>query len=216
NGINYIAEVWVNGHQVGEIKGAFARGIFDVTSVVEVGKPNALAVHVLPQPHPGATHEKTIATGTGLNGGVTASDGPTFLCSIGWDWIPTIRDRDTGLWQDVVLSATGPVVIEDPYVVTELPLPRTDTADLTVKTVVRNVTDTPQAGVLSGIGDGISFQQPLSLGPKEARLVTLSPATTPALHLRKPRLWWPNGFGPQNLYTLHLTFAAKDTLSDSR
>ena len=115
-GINYIAEVWVNGRQVGTIQGAFARGIFDVTPDVAVGKPNGLAVHVFPQPHPGATHEKTVATGTGPNGGVTGLDGPTFLCSIGWDWIPTIRDRDTGIWQDVVLSATGPVVLPDPAI----------------------------------------------------------------------------------------------------
>ncbi len=141
-GINYIAEVWVNGRQVGTIKGAFTRGIFNVTPCVTVGGANALAVHVWPQPHPGATHEKTIATGTGRNGGVTGLDGPTFLCSIGWDWIPTIRDRDTGIWQDVFLSATGPVVVQDPYVTSDLPLPRTDTADLTVQATLRNVTDT--------------------------------------------------------------------------
>ncbi len=45
----------------------------------------------------------------GKNGGITASDGPTFLCTLGWDWIPGIRDRDTGIWQKVFLSATGPV-----------------------------------------------------------------------------------------------------------
>ena len=47
----------------------------------------------------------------GKNGGITAMDGPTFLCTIGWDWIPAIRDRDTGIWQNVFLSATGPVAI---------------------------------------------------------------------------------------------------------
>ena len=166
-GINYIAEVWVNGRQVGTIKGAFTRGIFNVTPCVTVGAANALAVHVRPQPHPGATHEKTIASGTGPNGGVTGLDGPTFLCSIGWDWIPTIRDRDTGIWQDVILSATGPVVVQDPYVTSDLPLPRTDTADLTVQATVRNVTDTPQAGMLTGTIDGTSFKQDVSLAPNE-------------------------------------------------
>jgi beta-galactosidase/beta-glucuronidase len=85
NGINYTAEVWVNGKTVGSVKDAFARGIFDVTSNVVVGGKNVVAVHISPQPHPGETHEKTIATGTGLNGGITAIDGPAFLCTIGWD-----------------------------------------------------------------------------------------------------------------------------------
>jgi len=216
HGINYIAEVWVNGHRVGTIKGAFARGVFDVTSLVVVGGVNALAVHVLPQPHPGETHEKTMATGTGLNGGITASDGPTFLCTIGWDWIPTIRDRDTGIWQEVTLSASGPVVVEDPYVTSQLPLPRTDSADLTVRTTLRNATDLPQTGTLTGVFEDGKFQQAVSLNPKETKEVVLTPATTPSLHLKHPRLWWPNGFGKPELYKLHLAFAQKEGTSDAR
>ena len=215
-GINYIAQVWVNGNQAGTIKGAFARGIFDVTSQVAIGRPNALAVHLLPQPHPGAAHEKTIAGGTGPNGGITALDGPTFLCAIGWDWIPTIRDRDTGIWQDVSLSATGPVVVEDPYVTSRLPLPRTDSAQLTVRATVRNATDTPQSGTLTGGIEGNTFQQDVNLEPHQALEVTFSPATTPALRLKEPRLWWPNGFGPQNLYKLRLAFVQNGVFSDAR
>ena len=30
-------------------------------------------------------------------------DGPTFVATEGWDWIPAIRDRDTGIWQPVTL-----------------------------------------------------------------------------------------------------------------
>jgi hypothetical protein len=126
-GINYLAEVWVNGKKVGNIRGAFARGTFNVTGNVETGHKAFVAVHVFPQPNPGYTHEKTVYSGTGGNGGNSALDGPTFLCAIGWDWIPGIRDRDTGIWQKVTLSATGPVVIQDPFVVSDLPLPRTDT-----------------------------------------------------------------------------------------
>ena len=67
------------------------------------------------------------------NGGETAIDGPTFLSTIGWDWIPAIRDRDTGIWQKVFLSASGPVLIKDPLVTTDLPLPRIDSADIAVQ-----------------------------------------------------------------------------------
>ncbi len=216
HGINYLADVWVNGHQVGTIQGAFARGIFDVTQEVTVGAPNVLAVHIFPQPHSGEMHQKTIAAGTGRNGGVTAEDGPTFLCAIGWDWIPTIHDRDSGIWQDVTLSASGPVVVQNPYVTSKLPLPKTDSADLTVQTTVSNVTDTAQSGVLAGIIGSIRFQQALSLAPHEARAVSFSPAATPALRFKNPRLWWPNGYGPQNLYQLHLSFTADGAVSDER
>lgn len=140
DGVNFGSEIWVNGAQVGSIRGAFIRGRFDITKLVKPGETAVLAVKVSPQPHPGVPHEHTIANGTGGNGGITAMDGPTFLSTIGWDWLPAIRDRDTGVWQKVWLSASGPVLIEDPLVTTDLPLPRTDSANVTVKTTLRNFT----------------------------------------------------------------------------
>ena len=107
-GINYVAEVWLNGHDLGKIEGAFARGIFDVTDVVAAGgQPNALAVEILPPPHPGSPKEQTLGNGYGPNGGDLEDDTPTFVAAVGWDWMPAMRDRDLGIWQDVTLTASG-------------------------------------------------------------------------------------------------------------
>jgi len=102
-GVNYSAVVWVNGQRAGEMRGAFVRGEFDVTPYVKPGKTATLAVEVSPQPHPGVPHEHTVANGVGKNGGETAIDGPTFLSTIGWDWLPAVRDRDTGIWLPVTM-----------------------------------------------------------------------------------------------------------------
>ncbi|MHB1701528.1 MAG: glycoside hydrolase family 2 protein [Acidobacteriaceae bacterium] len=214
-GINFAAEVWVNGSRVGDMRGAFTRGIFDITNLVKPGRSAAIAVLISPQPHPGIPHEHTIANGMGKNGGITAIDGPTFLSTIGWDWIPAIRDRDTGIWQKVYLSATGPVLIKNPLITTDLPLPKTDTADVAITTTVENVTDKPQKGVLKGSFGGVAFQQAIELAPHSSQLVSLDPKTTPALHVVNPKLWWPNGYGPQNLYTLHLSFVEGRKPSDA-
>ena len=216
DGVNYAAEVWVNGHPAGTVRGAFARGLFDVTPYVVPGQAGAVAVRILPMPHPGIPAEQTIAAGTGRNGGETARDGPSFLCTIGWDWIPGIRDRDMGLWQGVTLRATGPVTVSDPFVVSTLPLPRTDSADLSVTATVRNVTDQPQVGILTGKANGIVFRQPVTLAALETRTVTLTGRDAPALHVLRPRLWWPNGYGPQNLYRMHLAFEMAAGTSDSQ
>ena len=60
DGINYSAVVWVNGAQVGTIRGAFIRGIFDITALVKPGQQAVVAVLVTPQPHPGVPHEHTL------------------------------------------------------------------------------------------------------------------------------------------------------------
>jgi len=217
DGINYLAQVWVNGRRVGDIGGAFARGIFDVTALMQPGATATVAVLIQPPPHPADPIEQTVALGLGPNGGILSKDGPTFICTQGWDWIPGIRDRDMGIWQKVTLSATGPVVLRDPYVVTHVPLPRTDSADITIEATLKNITDAPQTGVLDGKLGETAFQSaPVTLAPGETQVVKLTPATTPQLHLQNPRLWWPNGYGEPNLYPLHLSFDINGAPSDAR
>jgi len=216
DGANFTSDVWVNGYQVGTIQGAFIRGRFDITKYVKPGETAVLAVRVSPQPHPGVPHEHNIVNGVGKNGGITAIDGPTFLCTIGWDWLQAVRDRDTGLWQKVWLSASGPVLVDDPLVITDLPLPRTDSADVTVKAAIENTSDKKQTGTLEGSFGDVQFSQKVTLEPKASQTVVFNPKTTAALHVENPKLWWPNGYGPQNLYTLHLHFVQHDKDSDAR
>ena len=210
NGINYYAEVWLNGHYLGHITGAFSRGKFEVTRWVGAGVTNVLAVMVAPPPDPGLPTEQSVAYGPGDNGGRLSLDGPTFVCTEGWDWIPAIRDRDTGLWQEVILRATGPVTIADPQVVTRLPLPDVSRAEITVATELHNGTDTAQDGVLKGSFEGVAFEQPVSLAPGEVKTVSFTPADYKQLIVRRPRLWWPNGYGKPELYHLHLKFMTAD------
>ncbi len=108
-GINYAASVWLNGKLLGSIKGAFRRGTFDATSTLKPGQKNVLAVRISPPPHPGIPQEQSILGGPGENGGAMLLDGPTFVATEGWDWIPAVRDRNSGIWQPVTLRITRTV-----------------------------------------------------------------------------------------------------------
>jgi Exo-beta-D-glucosaminidase Ig-fold domain/Glycosyl hydrolases family 2/Glycosyl hydrolases family 2, sugar binding domain/Glycosyl hydrolases family 2, TIM barrel domain len=216
DGINFAAEVWVNKTYMGTMRGAFKRGIFDISQYVKPGEKAAIAVLVKPQPHPGDPHEHTIADGMVTNGGITALDGPTFLSTIGWDWLPGIRDRDSGIWAKVFLSATGPVVVKDPLITTALPLPRNDSADIAISTTLENITDQPQKGTIKASFEGVSIEKEVELAPKSSQKVSLDPGAFPTLHVENPRLWWPNGYGPQNMYSLHLSFDQDAKTSDSQ
>jgi len=216
DGINFSAEVWVNKTYLGTMRGAFKRGIFDISDYVKPGEKAAIAVLIKPQPHPGDPHEHTIADGMVTNGGITALDGPTFLSTIGWDWLPGIRDRDSGIWAKVFLSASGPVVVKDPLITTALPLPRNDSADIAISTTLENITDQPQKGTLKASFEGVSIEKEVELAPKSSQKVSLDPGAFPALHVESPRLWWPNGYGPQNMYSLHLSFDQDAKTSDSQ
>ena len=212
DGINYEANVFVNGKQAGNIKGAFARGIFDITSLVTPGKKAALAVLIKPQPTPGISHEHNIATGMGYNGWYTGYDGPTFLCSIGWDWIPAIRDRNTGIWQKVFLSANDAVTIKDPLVTTDLPLPDTTQADISISTGIQNHSAKIQKGILKAkFGDAVVVEQPFEIAANSISSISFS-----SFNIKHPKLWWPNGYGEQNLYKLSLSVELNGKVSDSK
>ena len=215
-GINYSSTIWVNGSKIGTTRGAFIRGKFDISSHVTAGKNAVIAVLVAPEPHPGTPVQQTLRAGVGPNGGITAADGPTFLSTIGWDWIPGIHDRDTGIWRKVFLSATGPVLVKDPLVTTDLPLPQTDSSDISVSATVENVTGKSESGVLNGTIGSITFAQSVTIAAHSSMLVTFTPTTTPVLHVMNPLLWWPNGYGPQNLYDLHLEFDQNQHPSDAQ
>jgi len=216
DGINYSADVWVNGAKMGSIRGAFIRGNFDITSQVKPGHDAVIAVLVTPEPHPGVPHEHTLRDGVGQNGGISAIDGPTFLSTLGWDWLDAVHDRDSGIWQKVYLSATGPVVLKDPYVTTDLPLPKTDSSDVSVQATVENVSDKPVQGVVRGTIESISFERQMELAAHSTQQITFDAKNTPALHMEHPRLWWPNGYGEPNLYHLHLEFKTGSDVSDAQ
>ena len=216
DGINFTAEVWVNKTYFGTMKGAFKRGIYDISAVVKPGQKAAIALLIKPQPHPGLPSEHTIANGMVTNGGITALDGPTFLSTISWDWLPGIRDRDSGIWAKVFLSSTGPVLIKDPLVTTDLPLPRTDSADVAISMTLENVTDTPQKGGLHASFGDVAVDKEVEIAPHSTQTVTLDSKTFTELHLANPKLWWPNGYGPQNLYDLHLSFDQGKITSDDK
>ncbi len=205
DGINYSAEVWFNGERLGAMKGAFTRGVFDVTKLVR--EKNAVAIRIAPVPHPGIPNEQSIVLGAGLNGGAMELDGPTFLASEGWDWNPPMHDRDTGLWQDVHLVATGAVAIGDERVVTKLALPDRAAADVSVEVPLGNLSGHPVQGVLRASFEGVEVTKRVVV-PAGGTVVKLASGEFSQLHVANPRLWWPNGYGKPELYHLTTTFAA--------
>ena len=98
-----------------------------------------MAVCIDPPPHPGIPQEQSLLGGPGDNRGTMELDGPTFLATEGWDWIPAIRDRNSGIWQDVILTVMDKVQLGDAQVITKLPLPDTSSADVSVAVPVNNV-----------------------------------------------------------------------------
>ena len=209
DGINYKANIWLNGQKIAdsvEVQGTYRLFEFDITDYTTFGGNSCLAAEVFAP---------------------TDSDlGYTWV-----DWNPTPPDRDMGLWHDVYIDASGPVVMRHLYVVTDLDLPSLDAAHLNISAELTNTRDETVDGILEGTvknvtnlaeggtSDGgpgvIWFSKEVGLGPKESKLVVLSSDDIAQLNISNPRLWWPNLVGLQNLYDLELEFDIAGAVSDA-
>jgi Glycosyl hydrolase 2 galactose-binding domain-like/Exo-beta-D-glucosaminidase Ig-fold domain/Glycosyl hydrolases family 2/NedA-like, galactose-binding domain len=214
-GINWKADIFLNGAKIGRIDGCFTGGRIDVTKNLLPGQKNALAVHIIKNDTPGSVKQKTFAS-AGHNGGALGLDNPTFHASVGWDWISTIRGRNTGIWNDVYLTTSGPVTIENPHVTTTLPLPATSNADLSVEVELVNHEAKAVKGRLRGRIGEVKFEQKIKLDASVSTKIKLDPSTHSALRLQNPKLWWPAGYGEPHLYDMELTFSAHRHDSDRK
>jgi len=193
DGINYRANVWMNGMQVAsseQLAGTWRLFQIDVTPAAKPGEDNSLAVEIAP-PQP---HDLAI----------------TLV-----DWAPMPPDKEMGLWRDVRIFATGPVALRYPAVLTKLDLPSTKEAWLTVRAELTNAADHPVDAVVRGRIEDLSFEQSLHLAAKETQVVHFRPEQFPQLKISSPRLWWPAQVGKQELYPLELAAEVQGQISDS-
>lgn len=200
-GVNYSYDVYLNGHKLNEVRdtGMFLRSSFTITPYMNATGSNRLAVIVYPPSPVGNPNG-----GQGGDGVIAHS--LTNQYAAGWDWIQPIRDRNTGIWDKVFIRRTGAVHLENTHVVTLVPGKRTPTArqqpaTIKVTTEAENTsTDTISGTVTFEIGGKYTSQR-VTLMPQSTEEVML-----PELQLADPLLWWPNGYGPQNLYDCKVTF----------
>lgn len=209
-GINYKAEIFLNGKRINRNthEGMFLRKTFNITPYLRTDAPNVLAVLVYPPTHAGNPNG-----GQGGDGQIARNN--TMQYTPGWDWIQPVRDRNTGIWDEVSITTTGPVCLSSPYVVTKVPGvrdPETKTqreAFVNTSVELENTGSTSLKGLLVCETNGTRLTQPVTLSAFEKKTVSLNP-----LAVKNPRLWWPNGIGEQPLYDMNLSFEIGNQVSD--
>jgi len=203
DGINYRANVWLNGKRIADDQstvGMFRRFAFDVTDGMRMGAKNVLAIEIT---GPGHVPKKNYRT-------------KQIEATTGWDdHNPQPPDLNTGIWQDVYIRATGPIALRDPHATSKLEIPSLAKADLTLSVRAVNLTPAPVKAVVRAAVESIALEQTVELAAAESREIVFAPEQFPALRLEKPRVWWPNDLGPQELYTARWTVTAGDRESDA-
>ncbi|MFN8265131.1 MAG: glycoside hydrolase family 2 TIM barrel-domain containing protein [Chitinophagaceae bacterium] len=200
-GVNYKAEIYLNGKKVNAAQhvGMLLRQQYNITSLLSKDGNNRLAILVYPPDHPGNPNG-------GQGGDGTIAKDLTTQYTAGWDWIQPMRDRNTGIWDKVTIEKTKGINIGNPHVVTivpgkRLPEGKQEPAFIRISAELENPTSTPVVGVLKYQLQGKTIQQKVTIPANTTIELSL-----PQLTVTDPKLWWPNGYGKQNLYDLKLQF----------
>jgi len=191
-GINYRANIWLNGKQLAKSEdaaGAWRTYEFDITDHAVLGKPNVLAVQVF-------------------------SPTDTDLAITFVDWNPAPPDKNMGLFRDVDITSSGPVAVRYPTVVSKVDSPANDKAHLTVTALLKNAAPHLVKGTLKGQIEKTEFSQEVELGPGESKDVSFTSEQFPQLNIDHPRLWWPAQMGKPERYSLSLEFSLDGKISD--
>ena len=151
--VNWKADVWFNGQLLANnlpgykhsIEGAFTRAKFNVTAAARYGEDNYLAVRIYRNKTPGLVTTQGLAEGPLANGGQLGADNPTMHAAVGWDWLPTIRGRNIGIYNDVTVTYGGGVQLENAWIETKLNITETS-VNISAKNIAFGKTVTTLAG----------------------------------------------------------------------
>lgn len=215
DGTNRFADFYFNGNKISgtansvkDVSGHMIRSKFDVTDLINTAGKNAVAVLIWD-----ADQKKQRTSKEAF--GVASS--PTYLAAAGWDWMPYVPGRLAGITGNVYLKITGDLIMEDPWVRSDLNKSN-NIAELSVIPNIKNISLNPQTAVVSGIiqPGNIKFSKKIIIPASETSNIIISKKDFKQLIISNPKLWWPNGYGAPNLYTCHLKCEMNGSISDER
>ena len=190
DGLNYYADVFLNGKQLASSDttfGVFIRRAYDVTGMLK--SRNKLEVKL------------RRAQKGDLNIGFV-------------DWNPRPLDESMGIVRPVTLHTTGAVSIEDVFVKPDLNVENFQTADLSVRVRLRNrEAQAVNATVVLDLGSG-PVRIPVTLAPGDLKEFEFTPSEADILHIENPRVWWTWDLGTPELYDLAVSVEEGGKVSD--
>ncbi|MFV0590294.1 MAG: glycosyl hydrolase 2 galactose-binding domain-containing protein [Draconibacterium sp.] len=191
NGINYRADLWVNGEKVvgkDEFAGAYRMFTFNINDFVKEGD-NTVALKLWQH-----------------------ADGEY---SIGFvDWNPLPRDRNMGIFREVFLEVNEGVKIRSPFVQSKVNRENLKDADLFIQTEIENKSDKAVEGMVRVDFELGTVGKKVQIAAGDTLSCRFTSEEFPQLAMKDAKLWWPNGMGDPNLYNLSVEFIADNKVLD--
>ncbi|ODM87400.1 Beta-mannosidase, partial [Orchesella cincta] len=221
-GLDTVAEVFINEVSVGKSENMFARYVFDIKSALQVGQ-NTIRVAFQSPVEYAQTKFKEHNTTLGYQvvpeflapayrGENQAQMIRKMQAAFSWDWGPSYPN--SGIWKNIYVEAYNGAIIRDVMIFSTPSKPVPDeTADteweVTARVYYDSGVDGPAALTFKRNGSApVTETVALEKGKGKSVDIKLTESGD------QTKLWWPNGYGEQNLYWYNVTLES-ETTSDS-
>ncbi len=197
-GIDYEAQIFLNGERLGAHVGMVTPACFEVGDNLRFGAENLLAIVIEPAPHEQPQVGRTSLVRTHKS-----------RMTYWWDFCP--RMVHVGVWDRVGLHFSGTVRLEDVFVRPQL------SSDLMRAEVSITTALDATAPVTVRVHCAIRFNgSVVGTAHANAALMPGRTSVTVTLPVDQPHLWFPNGCGGQPLYEAEVSVTAGETVLDQR
>ena len=191
DGLDTLCEIYINGQWVANTDNMHRSYEFDITSCLQDGQNKIALKFLSPNKFVREMHEKERSFGS-----KDCLMGHPHLrkasCMMGWDWGPMLPDA--GIWKDIYLLTADSDRIREVHITQ-----RHNNGNVFVIPTVK--TEKGKADILVHVTDpdGTSFILPANVESE----------------ISNPKLWWPNGFGEQFLYSFGIDLLEDGIIVDS-
>lgn len=200
DGLDTLAEVSLNGKLLGKADNMYRQWKWDVTGALKNGNNEVNILFYAPVAYITAKQkEKPLPGGGDIPGGPHLRKAP---CQWGWDWGPKLPP--IGVWKDIRIEGYSSAKFENVHV-----RQKHEAGNISV-----SVTSSVEGWGKSPLMMSATLIAPD--GTRQTTKVDISDEAVASIGVKNPQLWWPQGYGKQNLYQLEVMLENGTSTLDTR
>ena len=193
DGLDTLATISINGHELGHTNNMFRKYHWEVKPLLNQDGANTLTIH-FSSPVKYTAEKQALRPLPGVSqaipGGSHLRKAP---CQFGWDWGPQLPQ--IGIWKDIRLEGYNEALLSEIHI-------RQDHSDgkvnLDIRAAIQQWGKTTLASVVCiTTPDGETFEKTAHIIDQETAILKVP--------IPNPQLWWPNGYGSQPLYKVEVS-----------
>ena len=204
DGLDTLATVVLNGHELGRTENMFRWYEWEVKSFLDGNEENELTIS-FDSPVKYAAEKQALRPLPGVS---QAIPGGPYLrkapCQFGWDWGPQLPP--VSIWKDIRLEGYREARLAEVHL-------RQDHSGgkviIEARIAVEHWGDQPVSAV-------VRITTPIGEIVEQEAVIPMQGDAVVKVPIPNPELWWPNGYGAQPLYPVEISLLLKKGLLDQR